>query len=239
MASPSGAKLYREALRPFLRSEEGARVEQMRQQLIRDRRRILRQDFGAGSLNQGADTQPVSVASLARRASSPRRKGERLLHLARYLRPRQALELGSHLGLSAAYLKLGHPAMALISIEGDPALGALAKEHWQQLDLGIDLRVGRFEEMLPQLPWTDFQPELVFLDGNHRYAPTLDYFAHLAPQVPVGGVIVLDDIHWSPEMDQAWEEVRHRPEVSLSLDLWQLGVLQLGHGPSPQHYTLW
>lgn len=198
-------------------------------------------DFGAGVGNQGgiSSTERVSVGQLAFKAASYRSKGERLLHLARFLKPRQILELGTHLGISAAYLLKGNPDSHLISIEGDPVLSQLANEHLRELGLKVDLRVGQFEEELDKIDWDSFHPELVFLDGNHRYEPTVDYFDHIVPHVPDGGWIILDDLHWSPGMKQAWDELRQRNEVGVGIDLWQVGLLQISRKKSSRHYVLW
>ena len=38
-------------------------------------------------------------------------------------------------------------------------------------------------------------------------------------------MVILDDIHWSKEMNQAWKTIKARPEISISIDLFEAGVL--------------
>ena len=45
---------------------------------------------------------------------------------------------------------------------------------------------------------------MVFVDGNHRWIPTLRYFETLMPMISESGMIIFDDIHWSGEMEDAW-----------------------------------
>jgi hypothetical protein len=38
-------------------------------------------------------------------------------------------------------------------------------------------------------------------------------------------VVILDDIYWSKEMTQAWEELKNHPKVTLSIDIFTKGIL--------------
>ncbi|MEI2748358.1 MAG: hypothetical protein V9E88_06345 [Ferruginibacter sp.] len=38
-------------------------------------------------------------------------------------------------------------------------------------------------------------------------------------------VFIFDDIHWSAEMEEAWEEIRKHPAVTLSIDLFFIGLV--------------
>jgi hypothetical protein len=52
------------------------------------------------------------------------------------------------------------------------------------------------------------------------------------------GIIILDDIHWSKEMNQAWNELKNHPSVSLSIDLFEGGILFLNQKLPKHHYIL-
>jgi predicted O-methyltransferase YrrM len=65
--------------------------------------------------------------------------------------------------------------------------------------------VGDFDDVLPSLP--PLQYDLIFIDGNHRGAALIRYVNELAPCLSEKGVIVCDDIHWSRDMEAAWDEL--------------------------------
>ncbi|MFZ9719521.1 MAG: class I SAM-dependent methyltransferase, partial [Chitinophagaceae bacterium] len=67
--------------------------------------------------------------------------------------------------------------------------------------------------------------DFVFIDGNHAYAPTLRYFNAMLPFVHSGTVMILDDIHWSAEMEKAWQAISNHSAVTLSIDLFFVGIL--------------
>ena len=51
-------------------------------------------------------------------------------------------------------------------------------------------------------------------------------------------LIVLDDIHWSQEMGKVWETISNDPRVTLSIDLYQFGLLFFKKGMEKQKYVL-
>jgi predicted O-methyltransferase YrrM len=68
------------------------------------------------------------------------------------------------------------------------------------------------------------QVDLVYLDGNHRLEPTLQYFERCLSFASPQTVFVLDDIHWSPEMQTAWDRIRQHPAVTLSIDFYDIAL---------------
>jgi hypothetical protein len=38
-------------------------------------------------------------------------------------------------------------------------------------------------------------------------------------------ILVFDDIHWSTEMEQAWAQISTHPRVTLSIDLFFIGIV--------------
>jgi predicted O-methyltransferase YrrM len=230
-------QLYREALRPRTSLPEAAHIDLLRRKLTHSRVSLPIQDHGAGPANQGGGLKHVPLGRMARRAACPRAKGERLLRLTRFLQPARMLELGTHLGFSALYQLTGAPQASLITLEGAGSLAYLAQQHLNRFDLEADIRLGTFEQSLKALDLSAYQPDYVYLDGDHRYAPTLHYFDHIAPHVPDGGLMVLDDIYWSEEMTEVWRVLCARAEVTLSLDLYHLGLCFLRR-PEPKSHRI-
>jgi predicted O-methyltransferase YrrM len=76
-------------------------------------------------------------------------------------------------------------------------------------------------DILPSLPALD----LVYIDGNHRYEPTVRYFQQMLPYLHEYSIVVFDDIHWSPEMEQAWEAIKRHPQVQYTIDIFFLGFV--------------
>jgi len=213
-------------------------IENLRRQLLRDGSEIFVEDFGAGSRLGGG--QKRKVADIARRALKPARYAQLLHRLAAHYKPATVLELGTSLGLTTAYLSRAVPQSQLISIEGSKAISALATQNLQRLGCtNVQLLQGSFGDRLPgalaALPSID----LAYVDGNHRYAPTTDYFQQLLPHIHEHSILVFDDIHWSAEMEEAWSFIKSHASVAYTIDIFFLGFCFFRKEfRVPQHFSI-
>lgn len=237
--SPFVRDLYHSALRPRHSLAEAAPIDAFRRELGRSAIKLAIHDHGAGHHQRGGGHQTVSLGKIARQAACTRRKGERLLRITRFFQPQRMLELGTHLGFSALYQWLGAPNARLITLEGAGSLAYLAREHLNHFGCPAEIIHGPFAETLPALSVADYRPDYVYLDGDHREAPTLSYFEQIVPHMPVGSLVVLDDIYWSEEMARAWRHLSQHPAVSLSIDMYWLGICLIRHPDAKGHHVLW
>ena len=84
---------------------------------------------------------------------------------------------------------------------------------------------GDFDETLPAYLKSVDQLGIVYVDGNHRYAPTINYFKQLLEKANDQSILIFDDIHWSEEMEKAWEEIKQHSHVTLTIDLFFIGLV--------------
>jgi len=47
-----------------------------------------------------------------------------------------------------------------------------------------------------------------------------------------------DDIHWSKEMEEAWEEIKAHPKVLITIDLFFVGLVFFRTNQPKQHFKL-
>jgi predicted O-methyltransferase YrrM len=95
-----------------------------------------------------------------------------------------------------------------------------------QLQLkNIELVIGDFNNTLPKIFTRMKQVDLAFIDGNHRKEPTLQYFRQLLTHSTSTAILIFDDIHWSTEMEAAWREIQQDPAVTLTIDLFFIGLV--------------
>jgi predicted O-methyltransferase YrrM len=120
----------------------------------------------------------------------------------------------------------GAPDAQLLSFDFNEALVRIANSNYHSLKLNnAKAQVGLFEEKLTKLPSLVNQIDFLMLDGNHRKEPTILYFEFMKSLFHNDTVVVLDDIHWSEGMEEAWDYIREDKRVSLSIDLFQFGIL--------------
>lgn len=223
-----------------------AAIEALRKKLLKDERVLTVDDFGAGS--RLAATRERSVQQLAASAAKPKKYAQLLFRLVKHYQPKTILELGTSLGITTAYLATANPEATVTTVEGSEAIAAVAKENFKALKLqNVQPLIGNFNDVLPSLlqppspdvPLPPSSLDLAYVDGNHRYAPTLNYFHQLLPKTHNDSVLIFDDIHWSAEMEKAWEEIKQHSSVRCTVDVFFLGfVFFRQEFKAAQHFTV-
>jgi len=232
--SPWVFGLYNEMVKgPETNSEQ--QIEYERLNLLKDNTLLQIDDMGAGYGGDRLATRQKTVAQVVQSSARELHTGRWLARLVRYQQAETVLELGSNLGFSTSYLALGlaEPGQ-LTTVEGSAALADFARQRLMG-DRRIQVCCASFDEFLAH----DKQPyDVILLDGNHTYEATLRYGNILLDKLNPGGVLVLDDIYWSPGMTQAWKHLQADTRVCLSVDLYRLGLLWVGLRRARQHFIL-
>ena len=198
-------------------------IEALRNRLLNDKGVIEVEDFGAGSRTDSSKKR--SIASIAKNAVKPAKYGQMLFRLVNHYKPKSILEMGTSLGVSTAYLAAGNPEARVVTLEGSKEIAAIAKKNFEQLGLeAIQQVTGNFDQTLPFV-LKDQKFDLVFIDGNHRKEPTLNYFRLLLTNLYNETILIFDDIHWSREMEEAWMEICSNENVRVSIDLFFMGIV--------------
>lgn len=213
-------------------------IEVIRADLLRDREKIQVTDFGAGSrVHSGNERRIQQIAQTA--LSSPT-FCRLLFRTVNHYKPSKILEIGTSLGISTLYHRFAALNAQLITLEGCPKIAQVAQRNFRRLKTkSIDLREGEFSSNLPAALKTLGQVDYVFIDGNHRKAPTLQYFEQCLQFAHADSLFVFDDIHWSDEMQAAWKEIKVHPRVTLTIDLFFIGLVFFRkEGQKKAHYRL-
>jgi predicted O-methyltransferase YrrM len=199
-------------------------IENLHQQLLKDETIIEIEDFGAGSAI--SETNKRTVSEIVKYSAKSEKLERLLFRLANYYQPKTMIELGTSVGLSSAYLASAVPAAKLITIEGSAAIISIAKRNFQFLSLpNIELMNGNFDDILHTVLQNYSSVDLAFIDGNHRKQPTINYFNLLVHKISHSSILIFDDIHWSKEMEEAWQEIKNDTRVMLSIDLFFIGIV--------------
>lgn len=235
--SPFVYELVSQVLRDRTPLPDFVAIERLREDLLDSDQTIRVNDLGAGS--RVLDLPVRGVADMARSALKPARQGQLLFRLARYFRPRTVLELGTSFGISTLYLAKGADEGEVITIEGCPQTYRIAQHHFDRVRCGNILPLlGSFRSKLPEAFRRHDHLDMVFLDGHHLKEPTLEYFAQCMDHVSSGSVLVFDDIHWSRGMEEAWETVKSHPRVTVTVDLYDMGLVFFREQQATQHFRI-
>ncbi|MDF2451329.1 MAG: class SAM-dependent methyltransferase [Bacteroidota bacterium] len=181
-------------------------------------------DLGAGSKKLKSDTRTVS--EIAKHGIARQKQAEFMYRLVNKFVPATIVELGTSIGLTTLYMAKGSPRSDIYTIEGSPKIAEFARKMCaQQQARNIQFITGNFDEAFPHLLKSINHLDLLYLDGNHSYEPTMRYFELALHKKTASSIFVFDDINWSEGMIKAWQKIISHPEVTLSLDLFHFGIV--------------
>jgi predicted O-methyltransferase YrrM len=224
MHSPFFFRFIREVLNDHYPYSEYEKVESLREKLLSDQRIITINDLGAGSSIEKLNQRTVS--SIARYSAKSKKLASLLFRIVKKYQPQTVIELGTSLGLTTSYFSLAKPDARIITIEGSPEVAEIAEKNFKELGLkNISVIKGNFDDILPEVLKQVDRIGLAFIDGNHLFEPTRRYFEMLLDKCDNDSILVFDDIHWSAEMENAWEHIKNHSVVKATLDLFFIGLV--------------
>lgn len=217
-----------------------------RKALTRNRNLITVTDFGAGSRVFKAPQR--AVRQIAKQAGVSQKRAKLLFRLAQYFQPQNILELGTSLGLGTIALYLGHRQAQLTTVEGCPNTLELAKAQFANQLGDTNFKTVRFvNDQFQNILKPDFLNlllehsdtwNLIYIDGHHSKAATLQYIETLLPYATNKTLWILDDIHLSPGMTEAWEHTKQLPEVTVTIDTFHWGLVFFRTEQVKQHFVI-
>jgi predicted O-methyltransferase YrrM len=213
-------------------------IESQRKKLLQDEGVIEVEDFGAGS--SVIKTNKRVVKKIAASSLKPKKFAQLLFRIVQYYQPKTVVELGTSLGITSSYLATGSNNSNLYTCEGSANIAAIAEQTFTQLKYkNITLVKGDFTKKLPPLLSQLQKIDLAFVDGNHKKEPTINYFHQLLQHSTNETILIFDDIHWSTEMEAAWEEIKNHSRVTLTIDLFFIGLVFINTNfKEKQHFTI-
>ena len=236
-------------------------IERCREKMLRDERESEFVDYGSGKLKgengklKGENGERRRVCDIARRSLAKRKYAQMLSRLVNWLgashrlengsgtayslefRGLTIVELGTSLGVTTAYMAAMDSRNRVVTFEGCEAVANIAKENWKALNINnIECRIGKID--VEQLARDIEHLDVAFIDANHTYVSTCKYFDVLAGKVREKSVIVVDDLHYSEEMEKAWKAICADERVTSTIDLYQMGLVFFDKHYWKRHYTM-
>lgn len=197
------------------------RCEAYRQSLLKDSREISYEIFG---LNETA-----IVSDICKKAASKSKWCQLLYLITKKLNNPEILEIGTNLGISGSYLleaikdRNGH----FTTMEGLPQLCEIAENQFKSIIPSNNFEVvqGLYDDTFPKVLKKEQDFNLLFIDGNHKKTPTLQYFNDLKSKTTSPSIFIFDDIYWSEEMKEAWNIIKSDTDVNFTIDLYEQGIV--------------
>ena len=210
-------------------------IEYLRNHFKKSKRKIQVSEIGAGSVM--TDSKMRSEQFIVNN-STQKKVNKFLYSMAVFAKPDYIVELGTSFGFSSMYMAKSC-CEKIYTVEGDPEIATIAKQNFAKLNYTNIIPIHKsFEEAFPEIVSNWLGKGMFFIDGNHTYQATLKYFNYVIKHLPDDGVLIFDDIYWSRGMTTAWEEIVSSPLVTLSVDLFHVGVVFVKKKLYKQHYLI-
>ena len=212
-------------------------LKQYRNTLLANKNFIEVTDFGAGSRVFKSNKRQIS--KIANTAGISPKKAKLLFRVVNYFQPTTILEIGTSLGLATSALSLGNKNAKLTTLEGCAKTQEIAQNQCLLQNLSnIEFITSKFEDYLVNCKLNIEHCKLIYFDGNHSKKATLDYFELLLPTITNETVWIFDDIHWSKDMEEAWEIIKNHPKVKVTIDTFQWGFVFFREEQEKEHFVV-
>ena len=218
---------------------EYKKLKQYRTSLLKDNSVISVTDFGTGSRVFKSNQRKVSA--IAKNAGISENRAKLLFRVIRYFQPSDILEIGTSVGLATSALSVGNHNAKITTLEGCPNTQKVAKDKFQTSTIkhqNVDFITAEFSSYLSNLKLETINLKLIYFDGNHSKKATLEYFELLLPTITNDSVWIFDDIHWSKDMEQAWEVIKNHPKVTVTIDTFQWGFVFFRSEQEKEHFVV-
>ena len=215
-----------------------SKIESLRNELLKKNDSIEVEDFGAGSAVMPFKNRRIK--DIAGTSLKKKKYAQLLLRIAKYYESKDIIELGTSFGISTSYLASASDNSNIITFEGSHNIAKIALDNFKKIDLhNIELIEGDFKNTIPLSIDKIKNVDLLFIDGNHRKEPTLNYFNFFLKKSGPQSIFIFDDIHWSKEMEEAWSLVQQHESVTLTIDLFFIGLVFFSNDfKVKQHFTI-
>lgn len=193
-------------------------------------------DFGTGSAKGHIYSTKVSLQ--AKRSLKCNREIRQIFNLVAKYQPLQIVELGTSFGITSMAMSLASKKSSILSFEGCPNTAQYAKTCFEKHNLTqISVVLGNIDEVLSASLAGIKTFDLAVVDANHTCQNTLNYFFMLKSLRNSKSIIIFDDIHWSKNINRAWQKIKADKDVTLTVETWNYGFVFFNSDLSKQDFV--
>jgi len=234
--SPYVYQFLEQILYQNVSNESLNKIELRRADLLKDQRQIEITDLGAGSHQN--NNRIKSIQGIAKSALKQARFAALYYRIIKSNNPANIIELGTSLGITSSYMAMAS-TQKVYTLEGCPNTLSIAKETFEILQIkNVETILGNFDDTLPTLLAKLNQVDFIYFDGNHTKSATLHYFNLALAKANENSLFIFDDIYWSEEMIDAWKIIKADPRVSITIDLYFIGLVFFKKGQAKENFTI-
>jgi len=208
-------------------------IEIERKRLLKTNKTIDIIDYGTGNNNKR------KIKSIAKYSLKQKKQAQLIFRLIKYFSPNNSLEIGTSFGITTCYIAKAAPNSSVITLEGCPKTAQISQEIFKNLNINNIIQyTGKFDSILPNTLSRIQNLDFVFFDGNHTKNATISYFNQCLPFINNNTIFIFDDIYYSKEMLQSWNIIKKNQKVTVTIDMFHLGIVLFKKELSKQNFYI-
>ncbi len=208
-------------------------IEKRRLELKNSSNTVFVEDFGTGKSSE------KKISTIAHNSLKDKKYAQLLFRMVNHFKPNTIIELGTCLGITTSYLAAANTKAAVFTLEGSKQLADIAQNHFNKMNLNnIQSIIGNIDNTLNTTINNIHTLDFVYFDANHKKTPTLNYFNECLSKTNNNTIFIFDDIYWSKEMKEAWNEIYRNKKVTISIDLFSIGIVFFNQELKKEHYRI-
>lgn len=199
-----------------------SRIERLAQETNNSGAQKLWDGYGENNI-AGSTRMPNAVRTAAN-------MGNLYTYLVRAKKPKVIVEFGSAFGVSGMYFTAGlniNNNGVLLTFEPNSIWAKFAKNNLSQISDRFSLTIGTFEEHIDHTLPAGQLIDIAFIDAIHTRQFVEPQLNLVYDRCNSGALIILDDINFSNDMREYWNDVSVDSRFTSSLELGnRVGVLE-------------
>ncbi|MDR1879743.1 MAG: class I SAM-dependent methyltransferase [Tannerellaceae bacterium] len=181
-----------------------------------------------------------AVGRLVRREAVDPKRGALLFRIAHYFKVRNIVQIGSCMGLSTLYLTSYNGGLRCVVLERVPAYASVSRQVYDEAArTPVDLRVGDCKALLPEALIELERVDLVYVHTLFEENDMEWLFNACLKYVHTRTICIFDGIKATAGMRKFWKTVCAHPDVTVTVDLYSMGVVFFDRKWHKRNYTVY
>ena len=217
--------------------ETYSRIEKLRKIIRTDRQNYIYTNYRP---SQNVYTRhPRKVSDVVKKTAISPKHARLIFRLINKFNPNVSLELGTGVGVTTAYIASAKKHNIVYTVDKNNELTDYARHNLQYLDIeNVRIINDTFEEAIKKIIRLNKKIDFLLIDGNHTKTATITYLSQMYSLFHNDTIIIIHDIHWSPEMESAWKTIINNPDIKLAIDLFFMGIIFFKSELNKQNFVI-
>jgi len=178
------------------------------------------------------------IKTLTAKETQPKNYGALLFRLVNFFKCSNILQIGSSTGLMSLYLALPlRKSCECYAMEERPGLLEntqifVEKNSLSNLHLMEGVYADNLNRLKPEIKSFDF----IFINFMGDFEKTREALSLIETFIQPDTILVIDKIRQNKSMKKLWKEIKNRSDVTLTIDLFSLGLVFFNSKLQKKHY---